>query len=58
MGQAIVSMNSGPEYYVGVLSFVDQEKLEPGCSILLHNKSHTVVRPRIPHIQPRPSLPP
>jgi 26S proteasome regulatory subunit T2 len=40
---AIVSMNSGPEYYVGVLSFVDQEKLEPGCSILLHNKSHTVV---------------
>eukprot|EP00615_Pteridomonas_danica_P004466 CAMPEP_0114340190 /NCGR_PEP_ID=MMETSP0101-20121206/8217_1 /TAXON_ID=38822 ORGANISM="Pteridomonas danica, Strain PT" /NCGR_SAMPLE_ID=MMETSP0101 /ASSEMBLY_ACC=CAM_ASM_000211 /LENGTH=445 /DNA_ID=CAMNT_0001473381 /DNA_START=15 /DNA_END=1352 /DNA_ORIENTATION=- len=40
---AIVSSNVGPEYYVGVLSFVDQDKIEPGCSVLLHNKSHAVV---------------
>jgi len=40
---AIVSSNVGPEYYVGVLSFVDQDKLEPGCSVLMHNKSHAIV---------------
>jgi 26S proteasome regulatory subunit T2 len=40
---AIVSSNVGPEYYVGVLSFVDQDKIEPGCSVLLHNKTHAVV---------------
>lgn len=28
----------GPEYYVNVLSFVDQTQLEPGCTVLLHNK--------------------
>ena len=35
---AIVSSSMGPEYYVTVLSFVNQDLLEPGCSVLLHNK--------------------
>ncbi len=35
---AIVSSSVGPEYYVGILSFVDKTQLEPGCSVLLHNK--------------------
>eukprot|EP00898_Chlorokybus_atmophyticus_P000725 jgi/Chlat1/1653/Chrsp127S00089 len=40
---AIVSSSVGPEYYVNILSFVDKEQLEPGCSILLHNKVLSVV---------------
>jgi len=40
---AIVSSNTGPEHYVAVMSFVDQEKLEPGCSVLMHHRSHAVV---------------
>ncbi|PRQ23482.1 putative proteasome endopeptidase complex [Rosa chinensis] len=36
---AIVSSSVEPEYYVGVLSFVDKDQLEPGCAILMHNKS-------------------
>lgn len=35
---AIVSQPHGPEHYVGIMSFVDQDLLEPGCSVLLHNK--------------------
>lgn len=35
---AIVSSSIGPEYYVNILSFVDKDLLEPGCSVLLHNK--------------------
>ncbi|KAK9070384.1 hypothetical protein SSX86_010786 [Deinandra increscens subsp. villosa] len=35
---AIVSSSIGPEYYVGILSFVDKDQLEPGCAILMHNK--------------------
>lgn len=35
---AIVSSTSGPEYYVSIMSFVDKDSLEPGCSILLHHK--------------------
>lgn len=35
---AIVSSAVGPEYYVGITSFVDKTQLEPGCSVLLHNK--------------------
>lgn len=35
---AIVSSAVGPEYYVSILSFVDKTQLEPGCSVLLHNK--------------------
>jgi len=40
---AIVSSSVGPEYYVSVMSFVNKENLEPGCSILLHNKVMSVV---------------
>jgi 26S proteasome regulatory subunit T2 len=40
---AIVSSSMGPEYYVTVLSIVDRELLEPGCSVLLHNKTSSVV---------------
>ena len=35
---AIVSSAMGPEYYVTIMSFVDKTQLEPGCSVLLHNK--------------------
>ncbi|KAF6004413.1 26S proteasome regulatory subunit 4 [Cyanidiococcus yangmingshanensis] len=40
---AIVSSAMGPEYYVNVCSFVDHEQMEPGCSVLLHNKVLSVV---------------
>jgi len=40
---AIVSTSSGPEYYVPVMSFVDKDLLEPGCTVLLHHKTHAVV---------------
>jgi 26S proteasome regulatory subunit T2 len=40
---AIVSGSMGPEYYVSILSFVDKDQLEPGSSILLNNKTHSVV---------------
>ncbi|KAG8810354.1 ATPase of 26S proteasome regulatory subunit 4, partial [Serendipita sp. 399] len=40
---AIVSTSSGPEYYVAVMSFVDKDLLEPGCTVLLHHKSHAVI---------------
>eukprot|EP01130_Rhizamoeba_saxonica_P009134 TRINITY_DN370_c0_g1_i1.p1 TRINITY_DN370_c0_g1~~TRINITY_DN370_c0_g1_i1.p1 ORF type:complete len:443 (+),score=126.52 TRINITY_DN370_c0_g1_i1:76-1404(+) len=40
---AIVSTSSGPKYYVPIMSFVDQDLLEPNCSVLLHNKTHSVV---------------
>ena len=28
----------GPEYYVNIMSFVDKDQLEPGTSVLTHNK--------------------
>lgn len=40
---AIVSSSMGPEYYVGIMSFVNQDLLETGCSVLLHNKIMSVV---------------
>lgn len=40
---AIVSSAVGPEYYVSIMSFVDKAQLEPGCSVLLHNKAMSVV---------------
>merc|ERR1719217_1075345 len=40
---AIVSSSVGPEYYVSILSFVDKSQLEPGCSILMHNKVNSIV---------------
>lgn len=40
---AIVSSSSGPEYYVSILSFVDKGLLEPGCSVLLHHKTVSII---------------
>lgn len=40
---AIVSSSVGPEYYVSIMSFVDKDLLEPGCSILTHHKSNSIV---------------
>ncbi|VEU19353.1 DEKNAAC100713 [Brettanomyces naardenensis] len=40
---AIVSSATGPEYYVSILSFVDKSLLEPGCQVLLHHKTVSVV---------------
>lgn len=40
---AIVSSSVGPEYYVSILSIVDKDQLEPGCSILMHNKMLSIV---------------
>lgn len=39
----IVSTPNGPEYYVNILSIVDSDSLEPGSSVLLHNKTMSVV---------------
>ncbi len=30
-------------YYVGIMSFVDFDALEPGCKVLLHSKTNSVV---------------
>jgi 26S proteasome regulatory subunit T2 len=35
---AIVSATSGTEYYVSIMSYVDKDLLEPGCTVLLHHK--------------------
>jgi len=40
---AIVCPHAGLEYYVPILSFVDKDQLEPGCSLLLNHRSHAVV---------------
>lgn len=40
---AIVSSTAGPEYYVSIMSFVDKGLLEPGCSVLLHHKTVSIV---------------
>jgi len=40
---AIVSSPNGPEYYVNITSFVDKDQIEPGCTVLLHNKVMSVV---------------
>jgi len=40
---AIVASSVGPEYYVNILSFVDKDQLEPGSSVLLHNKVLSIV---------------
>ncbi|KAM0748382.1 26S proteasome subunit P45 [Meredithblackwellia eburnea MCA 4105] len=40
---AIVSSATGPEYYVSIMSFVDKDQLEPGCSVLLHHKAMSIV---------------
>jgi len=40
---AIVSSSVGPEYYVNIFSSVNQDLLDPGSSVLLHNKTMSVV---------------
>lgn len=40
---AIISSNHGTEQYVAVMSFVNHDLLEPGCSVLLHNKVSAIV---------------
>ncbi|KAL0872905.1 hypothetical protein Bca101_022610 [Brassica carinata] len=38
-----IAIDSAQEYYDGILSFVDKDQLEPGCSVLIHNKVLFVV---------------
>jgi 26S proteasome regulatory subunit T2 len=40
---AIVSGAGGGESYVTIMSFVDKDLLEPGCSILMNHKSNSVI---------------
>lgn len=40
---AIISTAMGPEYYVNIMSFVDKDEIEPGCSVFLHNKDNNIV---------------
>lgn len=40
---AIVSTSMGPEFYVNIMSFVDKDELEPGCSVFLHHRDYSVV---------------
>jgi 26S proteasome regulatory subunit T2 len=35
---AIVSTSVGSEHYVSIMSFVDKDALEPGCTVLLNHK--------------------
>uniref|UniRef100_A0A2K5YMC1 AAA+ ATPase domain-containing protein n=1 Tax=Mandrillus leucophaeus TaxID=9568 RepID=A0A2K5YMC1_MANLE len=40
---AIMSTSVGSEYCVSILSFVDKDLLETGCSVLLNHKVHVVI---------------
>merc|ERR1711959_477786 len=40
---AIVSSSVGPEFYVSIMSFVDKDQIEPGCTVLTHNKTLSIV---------------
>lgn len=40
---AIISTASGPEFYVSIMSYVDKDLLEPGCQVLLHHKSQSII---------------
>ena len=40
---AIVSASVGLKHYTSILSFVDKDLLEPGCSVLLNHKVHTII---------------
>jgi 26S proteasome regulatory subunit T2 len=40
---AIVSSAHGPEYYVNIMSFVNKDDLIPGATILMHNKTMSIV---------------
>ena len=41
---AIVSTSVGSEHYVSILSFVDKDQLEPGCSVLLNHKVLYIIK--------------
>jgi len=53
---AIVSSSVGPEYYVGILSFVNKDELQPGCSVLLHNKVNAIVGILADNVDPMVSV--
>uniref|UniRef100_A0A2K5R9D2 AAA+ ATPase domain-containing protein n=1 Tax=Cebus imitator TaxID=2715852 RepID=A0A2K5R9D2_CEBIM len=40
---AIMSTSVGSEHYISILSFLDKDLLEPGCSVLLNHKVHAVI---------------
>ncbi|VDO92791.1 unnamed protein product [Soboliphyme baturini] len=40
---AIVSTSVGSEHYVTILTFVDKDQLEPGSTVLLNHKTHSVI---------------
>ena len=40
---AIVDVSDSLTYYVGIMSFVDKDQLEPGTTVLIHNKSLGVI---------------
>ncbi|KAH9411064.1 AAA ATPase [Ordospora pajunii] len=40
---AIITTGVGLEYYVNIMSFVDKDLLEPGCTVLLNHKDNSVV---------------
>ena len=40
---AIISMPMGFDHYVSIMSFVDKDQLEPGCSVLLNRRDHFIV---------------
>lgn len=39
---AIVSSSENLEYFVSIMSFVDKDKLETGCTVLLHHKVNLI----------------
>jgi len=53
---AIVSTSVGPEYYVGIMSFVDKDELEPGCTVLLHHKTTAVIGTLADDVDPMVSV--
>lgn len=44
---AIVATAVGSEHYVSILSFVDKDQLEPGCTLLLHQKVSECIQMKI-----------
>ena len=53
---AIVASSVGPEYYVNIMSFVDKDQLEPGCSLLTHYMKGSALRLRDCQISTRNAL--
>ena len=53
---AIVSPHAGSEYYTSMMSFVDKDLIEPGCSVLLNSKNYAVVGVLTDDIDPMVSV--